>query len=401
MTPHPRSRWQVRHPAHKVSPVEPLKILNLGMRLCCVGILLSCGSASSQAPSNPQPSVIWGANVVIRDPETFTDAGPDARGIRPGTFGAWYPRLLELNDGSWLATYGVYDNDGYLADPHGGVRQEVARSTDAGRSWTVLTTLADPGRDLENGEMVQLANGDVLMAARSVRWGESYRLPVFRSQDKGSTWTYLSTIDSNEGVPGSLANPPQGLYEPHFGFLADGSLAVMYANEKHAIENPSFSQIISERVSPDFGATWGSEIWVAAQAGGARPGMPVWTRMSDGRFLVVFEVCATNDCDIFSKWSGNGLAWSPGLGQAVNSQRGGPFVVSLASDGLFLTSNSGVVSFSQDSGVTWQNLELRPFLSSISWPCLYQIGGHEIAMVVSAPRTQGGARIVARFGSLN
>jgi hypothetical protein len=369
--------------------------------LSATASVLSCGTVYfTPAPDTPPP-ITWGASVVISDPVTFADGGPDARDISPGTFGAWYPRMLKLSDGSWLATYGVYDNYGYLLDAAGGVRQQVARSTDNCRTWTVIATIADPGRDLENGQMIELANGDVLMATRSVRWAESYRLPVFRSQDKGVTWTYLSTIDANEGTPGSLGDPAQGVYEPHFGFLADGSLAVMYANEKHVIENPSYSQIISERISGDGGSTWGNEIWVAAQSGTARPGMPVWTRTSTGNHLVVFELCGTDDCNIYHKSSSDGQVWGPALGQRVTSQRGGPYVLALSNGTLVLTSNTGTVSLSSDGGSTWKNVDPAPFSAAIAWPSLYQTGEKEIAVVVSMARPQGGARIVARFGTLN
>ena len=366
-----------------------------------VAAAVSCGSVTFTPAPPEQPPITWGASVVISDPATFTDAGPDARGINPGTFGAWYPRMLKLADGAWLSTYGVFDNNGYLQDPTGGVRQQVARSTDAGRTWTVRATLADPGRDLENGQMIELANGDALMAARSVRWEESYRLPIFRSHDRGATWSYLSTIDANEGTPGSLGNPPQGVYEPHFGFLADGSLAVMYANEKHVVENPSYSQILSQRISTDGGSTWGNEIWVAAQAGAARPGMPVWTRTNNGNYLVVYELCGTDDCNIYHKSSSDGVTWPAELGQRVTSQRGGPYVLLLSNGTLVLTSNSGVISASRDDGSTWQRVDPPPFSAAIAWPALYQTGEKEIAMVVSMGRPQGGARIVARFGTLN
>ena len=145
----------------------------------------------------------------------------------------------------------------------------------------VISTLRDNNRDLDNGMIIQLPNGELRMAARSVRWQESYRIYVWSSRDGGETWQWLSSVDSNEGPPGSLGFPDKGLYEPHFVLLDNGDLAVMYANEKHVTENPSYSQIVSEKVSSDGGATWGKEIWVAWDPGNpsSRPGMPVLTRI--------------------------------------------------------------------------------------------------------------------------
>lgn len=35
----------------------------------------------------------------------------------------------------------------------------------------------------------------------------------------------MSTMDANDGTPGSLGNPDKGIYEPHFIVLEDGGLA--------------------------------------------------------------------------------------------------------------------------------------------------------------------------------
>lgn len=125
--------------------------------------------------------------------------------------------------------------------PEGFVPVRSARNTDNARTWTVLGTISDPGSDLDNGQMIQLPNGDILLAARSVRWAESFYLPVYKSTNGGATWTYLSNIDSNAGGPGTLG--ARGVYEPHFGYLADGRLAVTSNNSKLSFSN-------------DYGATW-------------------------------------------------------------------------------------------------------------------------------------------------
>ncbi|MEK3905406.1 MULTISPECIES: sialidase family protein [unclassified Paenibacillus] len=57
----------------------------------------------------------------------------------------------------------------------------------------------------DNGQFVQLTNGDILLAMRSVRWQESYKLRVYKSTNGGGNWSFLSTIDENNGAPGSLS----------------------------------------------------------------------------------------------------------------------------------------------------------------------------------------------------
>ncbi len=105
---------------------------------------------------------------------------------------------------------------------------------------------------------------------------------MYQSADQGRQWTKLSTIETAEGAPGELGKPDKGIYEPHLYYLDNGQLAVMYANERHVTETPSYSQIISQKVSPDGGATWGKEIWVAYESdhNASRPGMPVWTKLA-------------------------------------------------------------------------------------------------------------------------
>gem|GEM_PF-319660 len=341
------------------------------------------------------------STVTVNNLSTFTDAGTDARGLHPGTFGSEYGRMLQLTNGDWLAIYTIYDNNGYTRDANGGTKLRVSKSTNKGVSWTDIATISDPGRDLDNGQMVQMPNGDILMAARSVRWQESYRLYVYKSTNLGASWSYLSTIDQNNGTPGSLGSPDKGVYEPHMGFLADGRLAVFYANEKHVTESPSYSQIISEKISSDGGATWGSEIFAAwdPSNSAARPGMPVWTKMANGKYILTFEVCGTDSCNIHSKISSDGYTWSSGVGALVPDQLGAPYVLSMSDGRLAIVSNINSLSFSNDYGATWYKNDTFPWASSL-WSSVYQTGPNEIAIMNSASRTGGGHNIQLGYMSV-
>ncbi|MED5019178.1 hypothetical protein P9847_17855 [Paenibacillus chibensis] len=362
-------------------------------------IMMFAAIPAFAAASGP---IVWGSSSTITDIKTFTDAGPDARGLRPGTFGAEYARMIKLANGDWLAVAAIYDNNGYTKVSWGGTRLQVFRSTDNCRTWSLAATIWEDGRDLDNGQLLQLPNGDILLAMRSVRWQESYQLRVYKSVNGGSNWNFLSTIDENTGAPGALGNPDKGVYEPHMQLLNDGSVAVMYANEKHVTENPSYSQLISEKISTNGGASWGNEIYVAwdpANAG-ARPGMPVWTKMTNGQYIVAFEVCGTQNCEIFTKKSTDGKTWASGIGTKVSTaQHGGPYILSLGDGRLVLSSNSNVLSLSNDYGTTWYNNDVPAFGNSW-WGALYQTGPNEIAMVNSVERSVGGHNVQVRFGTL-
>ncbi|GIP30155.1 hypothetical protein J23TS9_52850 [Paenibacillus sp. J23TS9] len=365
--------------------------------LCLIMMIAAVPAFAANGP------IVWGTTSTITDINTFTDAGADARGIRPGTFGAEYARMVKLANGDWLAVAAIYDNNGYTKVSWGGTRLQVFRSTDNCRTWSLSATLWEDGRDLDNGQLLQLPNGDILLAMRSVRWQESYQIKVYKSVNGGSSWNYLSTVDENTGAPGALGNPDKGVYEPHMQLLDDGSVALMYANEKHVTGNPSYSQLISEKISTNGGSSWGNEIYVAWDPvnAGSRPGMPVWTKMTNGQYIVTFEVCGTQNCNIFTKKSTDGKTWASGIGTKVNTdQHGGPYLLSLSDGRLVLSSNSNVLSLSNDFGNTWYDNDI-PAFGNAWWSALYQTGPNEIAMLNSVERSVGGHKVQVRFGQLS
>ncbi len=324
------------------------------------------------------------------NPYTICDI--DTTGL-PRTLGAEYGRTVKMSNGNWLVVNTTFAAQASL---------RVSVSYDNLRSYTVLSTLSEAGRDLDNGQLLQLPNGDILLACRSVIWQQSYRLDVYKSTNLGQSWTKISTIDSNEGAPGALGNPDKGVYEPHMDFLADGRVAIYYANEKHVTGSPAYSQIISEKISSDGGYTWGNEIWVAWDHNNPslRPGMPVWTRMADGRYIVVFEVMGLGG-EIHCKISNDGYTWSEGNGTTIiPNQAGGPFVLKLSDGTLAVTSNMGNLSFSDDNGATWYQNGLSPWpATNNGWSSLYQTGPDEIACIADAGVGGGESSVQVKFGN--
>jgi Beta-xylosidase len=355
---------------------------------------------------NRGSSITWTDSVEIRNIPVFEDKGKvseagGTQGRRHGRYGSEYGRLLQLKGKTWLAGYTISRNNGYAKDHDGGLELEIARSDDNGRTWKAISIISDPGRDVDNAQLIQLPDKSILLGCRSVRWQESYRLHVYRSTDYGQSWTRLSTIDVNEGQPGELGKPDKGIYEPHFYFLADGRLAVMYANEKHVTENPSYSQIISQKISPDMGKSWGPEIWVAHTPGSpaSRPGMPVWTRMKNGKYIVVYEVCGPEHCNIYYKTSPDGYNWPVGIGTPIPHQMGGPFILSLTDGRLVVTSNKSNISISDDYGKHWHTTHAA--WNRTLWPSIYQSGKKEIMVVNSASRPEGGHAVKIRIGQIH
>ncbi len=323
-----------------------------------------------QAAAATDP-IAWGATVTLE-----------------GEHPASWARMVWLDDGEWLAAYAVF------GEPDGTVIH-VKRSVDDMRSWALVTRIAEPGRQLDNAFLVRLADGDVLLAMRSLVAKRSYRVQVYRSRDGGKSFRFLSVIDANERPRGSES---VGVWEPFVHQLPDGRVVALYANEKRSVARPAYSQVISQRVSRDGGRTWGRERPVVAEAGGGRdrPGEPNVVRVKDGTYVMFYEVCGSEDCTGHLSTSRDGTSWSPISRATIPGVYQNPQGLALPDGTLVVTSNSAGVVVSRDRGATWQSN--APAFDSSAWGALYQTGPNEVALVTGTgekPR-----RLVIRFGTV-
>ena len=306
--------------------------------------------------------------------------GPVTWGDTASIGGGW-GRMAQLANGDWISVTTRFPtgSESYL---------RIRRSTNQARTWQTISEVKETGRTLDNGELVALPDGTLLLTMRSLIAGQSYRLPVYASGDGGASWTYRSNIDTSEG------NGTAGLWEPDFLPLDDGRLAVTYSNETHA----GYNQVISERISGDGGTTWGAETWAVAQIGGGnlRPGMSQVAKMGNGEFILVYEVVNSGRADVHCKFSADGVNWPPGIGTRVPLHHAGPFVASLPNGLALVSSCENELSYSEDHGRTWQKVEPPPFDFGylFSWPAIYATGPDEIA-VMTVP---GG--VTLRFGNV-
>lgn len=304
---------------------------------------------------------------------------------------SWGRMLPWDQEGDNLITYTEY--------PSGGLPViKVARSNPANPAYTEIASIPSPTNDgdhlQEQSQMVQLSDGTILMAMRNRRTDLNwFGLPILKStkESGGASWDFLSQLDTN---PNSNGRFDRGLWEPFLYVLPNNCVAGFYANEKHADDNPSYSQVVSERVSCDGGATWGNEIYAAAQAGSARPGMPGFARMANGQYILVFEVCGTDNCNVHYKFSSDGTTWPDGLGTALPNQVSGPYVTVLSSGRVLVSSAcTNQISISDNNGVdwyqndppAWSNPGCGANASGATWPAIYQTGynqGSEAGVLV-------------------
>ncbi|HEL4257351.1 TPA: exo-alpha-sialidase [Stenotrophomonas maltophilia] len=302
---------------------------------------------------------------------------------------AGWGRLAQLPDGRWLAVTTRF-NEGQPTT------LQLSISSDRARSWAPWSDVAETGRMIDNGELLVLPEGRVLLAMRSLVEGVSYRLHLYASDDLGAHWTFLSTLAGNEAANG---RKDRGVWEPVLTRLDDGTLSVVYADETRADEHPSYNQVVSQRLSNDGGRTWGPAMTIAEQPGGGqlRPGMPVMARRPAGGYLMVFETCGDDpQCPVSYKVSTDGRTWPAGLGTPLADQRCGPHVMTSTRGVMFVTSCLNEVSWSEDSGSSWRTVTppAWPLGFRHSWPAVVELGPAEIGVV----NVVDGA-VQIRFGS--
>ncbi|HEX7715635.1 MAG TPA: sialidase family protein [Bacillota bacterium] len=304
--------------------------------------------------------------------------------------GAYYPRLIILHNGDWLAAYDTNDGDDHT-------RCQISRSMDQGRTWKVLATASFGNGNAANAQMIQLNSGDILLAYRLVD-GDHKQLKISRSRDDGATWSEWSIITE-------VSLSRQGVWEPHLGYLPDGKLAVMYASEAY---QPDWPQVIEMKVSSDNGKTWSAPVRVSEKAN-SRDGMPVWTITKSGKVLAVFESSddpqGTKPFMIRYKISSDGYHWPEERNMLYYPERNvsraaAPFVISMPGGTIVASAqvdynldNPGCtnmhVMVSDDEGNSW-NMQAGPFLKQVDnlWNSLLALPGNQILAATST--TQDG-----------
>lgn len=267
-----------------------------------------------------------------------------------------YVRACKLSNGNWLASLS-YGANGFTVS-------KVYVSTNSCVTFEYLSTLSltNENRQAWNPDLVQLPDGDILMAVNAWildsthHYGTNYQIRVYKSTNLGTNWAYLSTIDSNASStiypPDSM---PPGLWEPAFHFGNDGRLVCLWSDESY---QPTYGQVISESLSSNNGTNWTAKTTAAADlsGGGDRPGMPRVARMANGNYMMAFERTC---CGAAYKTSSDGENWAAGLGTLVPDQHTAPFVCAMPDGRVFYTSGWGgpgsadTLKVSFDYGADW------------------------------------------------
>ncbi len=276
----------------------------------------------------------------------------------PQTGGAYYPRLIKLANGNWLCVFDALTPGASTTDVL------VYRSQDNGTTWTYLSKASFGTGSAANGQITQLTNGDLLCTYRLVN--EPVKtLKVSRSSNNGLTWQHLSTIIANT----------DGVWEPHIIQKPDNQLLVFYAQDQ---EYEGCDQVIEMQRSDNNGLTWHSPQVISKQFG-SRDGMPVPAILANGDLYVVLEGHDPNRQWQFCIWSvrssNGGDTWGPRKlvyqPPSLDYYAAAPYTIECNPESILVSYQTNDVSAgvnrqmgivgSLDNGATWQSLPM-PFI---------------------------------------
>ena len=230
---------------------------------------------------------------------------------------AVYPRLYQLSD--------YWNNVWFLGGDNG--RIVLRRSFDQGETWTKEETISFlPGYACANVDFFELPNHDIICSFRAIGNISSTKnirkLHFSISSDGGETWIDGGDIVDNYQLGESLGYSEDavttamtlknniGFYEPYVDFI-NNVPTVMYADDftpmliKAKGESVSLNYATQYLMSQTYdmdSMTWSTERKIVmdgtqdkSPTGSglapriSRDGMPVFARMKDGTYVLVFE----------------------------------------------------------------------------------------------------------------
>ena len=335
--------------------------------LLALSILLSCApSAPADTTAVPESGSAALPDSTAAGPADDTtgagDSGKDsekrvfgAEGIEfeekstvvAMTSGSPYARIRVLLDGRFFCVWPEKD---------GGKRaMKGCFSSDEGKTWTAPKVLfygEDQTKTLANADIIQLEDGEILVAYRSndpdipKTAGDFYSsIRVHSSKDNGETFLPHSIVRElqEHNVKSSV-----GLWEPCFGYLR-GRLTCFYAIGMSVYKDP---KIASTDISvwDEATRTWSIAEYESNDGKNTRKnGMPIWQPLSSGGYICSVETnrYKTSKGNIllpYLLYSADGVTWVdlacayfPSSGKAVC---GAPFCIELPDGRLAISFQS-------------------------------------------------------------
>lgn len=274
--------------------------------------------------------------------------------------GAMYPRAIVLNHSKTcnekiLATFECYTNKIPVFP--------IYSSTDYGKSWEKISEIED--KESGFGCRYQphlfevpyttkyLNEGTILCAGNIIpNDNSSTSLRLYKSLDEGNCWEYVSEIISGgkaEVDPSNSDDRP--VWEPFLIMDEMGTLYCFYSDEQ-ALNGQNYNQALFHKTSIDGGKTWSAPVTDVAFADGKlRPGMPIITRISNGKYIMVYEIVNMDRVPVFFRisdslddWGDTDFIGNPIVGVDGRYISGTPYVAWIpygGKNGTIITSGRG------------------------------------------------------------
>jgi hypothetical protein len=142
-----------------------------------------------------------------------------------------------------------------------------------------------------------LQAGTLLWAASIGKKTELMATRIYRSNNEGRSWSYLSEI---------RAAKPGGVWEPEFTVGSDGALILFFSDET---DQAAHSQTI-KKVRTYDGLHWRDMGYVvASDIQHDRPGMAVTRRLADGQWMMTYELGGPAHFIVYYRLSNDGWDW--------------------------------------------------------------------------------------------
>lgn len=279
-------------------------------------------------------------SAIVNDFETKTVNSIANKIYSPTANGVFYPRLEKLSSGRILCVFDTNEDDQNFT------KIKLVYSDNGGQSFSSapIVIASESGKTCSTPELFTLNNGNIWCSYREMYesngvWYTALKVKV--STDNGLTWNPLS-------VGGTIVSETNtifgGVWEPIIGYIGE-NIVCMYANDGGSITSDGSIQYIQMKTyNPSTG--WSGATNVSATTG-SRDGMPVFTKMADGRYIVVFECTDLSPAKFGLRYkiSSDGLNWS---GErkiiytpvAQNKRTNAPYVINLPNGNLLLSFQS-------------------------------------------------------------
>lgn len=185
------------------------------------------------------------------------------------------------------------------------------------------------------------------------------RIDVYYSEDNCRTWKFLSHI--TDGFESRIYNGT-AIWEPYF-IMDNGKLYCFYSDERGMADGGGQKLVAT---SSSDGLNWSESYDVAnfyAENKTYRPGMPIVTKMANGKFLMVYEgVSMDNSLYTYYKVTDDIEDWNPSdHGTKLSKVTGGsPYCCTMPNGEIVIGSYSSGDVFINRDNMTTTNLEQVP-----------------------------------------